>query len=411
MTISPPDNVGHGSRTRADPSAVILASGIDSLDLAIDLRWHTADAFKLFAAKKLGAKASANDEPTLVAVDGGKVLLNLVMRPHGVNGYEWMLVGKEFTLCIGKWMEPQQRPSSMVSFRSEALWTYGPTDMVVLVEKMLANMGATVLHNKVSRIDLCTDILVPEAEWHDRLSNHFVSRAKRTAAHSSGRNLSGHQIGRGAISARIYDKAREIVEKSAKFWMFDIWGLPSVPEGDATLRAEFQLRRAALKQLGVDKWIEIEPLLGGLWEYCTEKWLRLVDDPALHHTQQQTLPWWRQVQRAIPKPQAGQPLVRKQAVNTDRRRLSAMSLGPLSSIVALGMSEKDIDPNLILDPRSFLHEALETALRNTKMGPESFTRRVNRKRSKYQRLALEFDETEGDPAIDSLESGQNPPGD
>ena len=403
MTISPPVNVSHGGNR---PSATILACGIDSLDLAIDLSWESPDAFRRLAQSKRAAKAGADDEPVLFKLSGDTACMHLAMRPHGVDGYEWMLLGNELTLKLGNWLKPIQRPSAMVSIRSEALWTRGDDSMVQLVGQMLTQLGARVLSVKVSRLDPCADVLIPDFLWDARLSEHFVTRAKKTATHMVSQDPTGFAIGRGDLSARLYDKPREIREKSGKFWMTDIWELPEVPDWHSIIRVEFQARRAPLKQLGINTWDDAKGKLDRLWSYLTEKWLRLVDDPHLHHTQQHVLPWWERVQGAWRGTQSGNPLVRRSAMNADLRRLSAMAIGPLSSIVALCLSNDDRDPRTLMDHRSHLHAAVERAIRICRVSDDGFTRRVNRKRARYQRRPLETDMPEDVIDDGSLESDE-----
>ncbi len=336
--------------------------------------------------------------------------MHLAVKRHGTSGYEWLLVGSELVISLGNRIEPKQRPSAVVTFRAEALWMYGASAMVKLVQRMFQQMGAQVLEVKVSRIDICADILIPEIAWRKDLDEHFVTRAKKDASYRSSRYLSGFTIGSGDVMARIYDKPREIREKSGKHWVFDIWGLPEVPEWHMIVRVEYQIRRTALKQCGIDTWDDAVNKLGRLWAYCTDKWLRLVDDPELHHTQQHTLPWWLCVQNGLTDVQPGSPLVRKPAMKADAKQLGAQSIGTLASIIALRMSDEEWAAGSTLDRRSFLRNALDEALRDAGIDEQEFTRRVNRKRAKYQRRPLTSDPTVGDPPEDSLESGEDSSG-
>lgn len=405
MTNSPPDNVNHG-----EDRACNLSGGIDSLVVTINLRWKngTATPFAKLAELKQRAKVAAEDEPTMVSLGADGACMHMAVKRHGISGYEWLLVGSELTISLGNWIEPKQRPSAVVTFRAEALWMYGASAMVELVQRMFRGMGAQVIEMKVSRIDLCADILIPECAWHKDLDEHFVTRAKKDASYRSSRCLSGFTIGSGDVMARIYDKPREIREKSGKHWMFDIWGLPEVPEWHMIVRVEYQLRRTALKQLGIDSWDDVISKLGQLWAYCTDKWLRLVEDPELHHTQQHTLPWWLCVQNGLTDVQPGSPLVRTPAMKADAKQLGAQSIGTLASIIALRMSDEKWAAGSTLDRRSFLRNALDEAVRGAGIDEREFTRRVNRKRAKYQRRPPASGATVGKQPDDSLESREDP---
>src|SRR5690606_11582440 len=107
-------------------------------------------------------------------------------------------------------------------------------------------------------------------------------RAAQVSPHLTHRKLTGFSIGKGQLSARLYDKPEEIASKSKKFWMYDVWGVESVARDHRVIRVEYQHRREALRELGVDSFADLVEKLDRLWAYDTGSWLRLVDDASKH---------------------------------------------------------------------------------------------------------------------------------
>lgn len=406
MTNSPPANVNPG--LRRDEPARVLASGIDTLALTFQLRWPDSTTFDRLAELKARAKEEESGEPITLELplDAGAAL-TFEVKPHGANGYEWLLVGQEMSIALARSLTPRQRPSAAVTIRSEALWRFGPASAVERVQLVLESLGAEVEGIKPSRIDLCVDLLVREKDWRPGLAEHFVTRARYDATHRKGRDLAGFSIGKGTVSARIYDKAREIREQSHKEWMWDIWKLKALPDGHRIVRVEFQLRRDSLREGGLKEWSDVQELLPRLWAYCSRRWLRLATDPKLHHTQQEPLPWWQVVETGFAGSQGATPIVRERAQNTDQRRLASQSIGTLGSMVALELGPEDDAAKVSMDRRSFLHAELDRAIDLAYLDDDQFTRRVERKRAKLSRSRPPSEASRENPREAALESPTN----
>ena len=185
MTNSPPSNVN------LDPPARVLASGLDSLRLGVDVRWSSESTFERLADLKARAKASADDEPAELEVTGDGASWVFAVKRHGVDGYEWILVGREFAFRIGAWSEPQQRPSVMVEIRSETLWMHSPDGALQRMCIILETLGAEIVVVKPSRTDLCVDLLLPTNRWHIGLIDQIVTRARDITPHYQHRELTG----------------------------------------------------------------------------------------------------------------------------------------------------------------------------------------------------------------------------
>lgn len=380
MTNSPPSNVS----LLPDEPGRVLATGIDSLVLAVEGYWLSDDTFKFLASVKEQAKKALKDSPVVVTFADGNGSWPFNVKPHGAGGYEWLLVSRDLTMKIGNWRTQEQRPNVMIEIRAETLWTHGPESLVKRVSMLLSLLGLKVVCIKPSRVDLTRDILLREGDWSLRLLENFVTRAVDTAVYFKHRKLSGFTIGSGDLLVRLYDKPLEI-RKSKKLWMYDIWGIPEVPEGHRVIRVEAQMRRELLHSLGCDSWGDFEAKTDGVWAYDTRKWLRLVDNSTLHHTQQTLLPWWKLISAKFKGLQAGEPLVRTKAIQQDIYQLAAQTLGTLSSIATIVTSDSTIEGDELLDVRSHTDLALRIARDCTRLTDEAFTEGMKRKHAKYHR--------------------------
>ena len=343
MTNSPPANVkSEGEKkkeNRGREVCKVLASGIDTLVLALDVTWKDRGWLDRLARCKELAKAQEGSCADMLAMGEDKGGWLYDVQAHGSKGYEWLVTSNVMDLTIGNWMEPQSRPGVLVRLRSETLWARGAKASVELVGRVLTSAGAEIVRTKVSRADVCTDLLVPAAMWGPKLGDYRVTRADSYDPHFREERFTGMSIGqRGHISARIYDKAYEIAKKSKKFWMFDVWGLKEqeLTEDKRMVRVEFELHRERLKSLGIDGVEDLWRFEGNLWAYCSQEWLRFESRPGLHHTQRKVLPWWAVVQEGYAGAQDAEPLVAGEAAKIDKKQLTRQLWGLATSLAAAG---------------------------------------------------------------------------
>lgn len=339
-TISPP------AKVKLDKTSGVqtIASNIDTLVLSIDVEWKNNKTFRYLESIKNIAKDNEKGPVVIfyAECESDKAMFNI--RPHGTNGYEWLLLGGEFSLTIGNWLYPISRPSIMAYIHSETLWRNGPKGAVKRLLRILEGENARIVSVKVSRVDPCLDILMKQKLWALDLIDNRVTRAKYAAPHFNNFKLTGISIGKGNFSARLYDKPLEITQKSPdKIWMYDIWGLNKVPEGYRIIRVEFQIRREALKELKIDTETDLFKKLGNLWKYCTEKWLKFQDGKGNHHTMRKTFDWWKIVQNGFEGVQWGNPLIRSKAIKVNIKQQLAQTYGHLTSLMAIKMEEMGID--------------------------------------------------------------------
>jgi len=312
----------------------VLASGTDGLVLAIDLVWRDEKFFQKLQRLKKEALLKKKPVPLhLKSLDGAHELA-FEVRPHGKQGYEWMLHSAEYDIQLGAWLRPTDRPSAMIEVRASALWLYGPIEAADRLALLLQGAGAFVNVAKVSRVDLCADIFVTDDMWCNQFFEHIVTRASDTSLHNRNRELTGIQIGKGEILGRIYDKAAEMIKRPHKAWMYDIWNIDCVHEGYRAVRVEFQIRREVLRELAIDTIWDFFSHPRSLWAYCVQKWLKFTDDPELDSRDQKLLPFWKTVQEAFAGVQSGIPLIRAKMVQLKQKQMAQQMLGQLTSIIA-----------------------------------------------------------------------------
>ena len=367
----------------------IMGSGIDSLVLAIDVGWKDEAFFECLNEIKERAKLMEKDCPGLISYRGGREKWIFNVRPFGMRGYEWILSSAEFTMRVGNWMEPMTRPSIMVEISSSALWRMGPFEAYQRVLDIIEDNGGILREIKVSRADLCVDILLDEENWDDyKLREWRVCQARKIGLYLEGDVFETFTMGRGGeISARLYDKVREIEQKSHKFWMFDIWGIKDVPDTRRAIRIEFQIRREVMKELGVGKGQEFFMKIDEVWAYCTKKWLQFKDGPDKGHKERKTLPWWKKVQEGFLGVQGVKPAVREKAIKIDEKQLRAQLMGIASSLTALEMEKRKLD---VLNFKGIL-QCMRRVINQQRLRGEplkEFQRDVLRKRPKYSRPVL-----------------------
>ena len=339
MSISPP--VNHHFK--------ILLSGIDSLYLAIYVDWKNSNFFELLDKSKTVAKEYGCDCPLFTSTDQN---ISFMVCPQGSKGgYTWLAHGKEYALKIGNAVTAGTRPSVMVEIRSETLWRFSPSEACKRIVSFLEAQGARISNVKPSRLDLCMDLLLPEKLWTEKLLHTAVTRSAERAPYFKRHTLTGFSFGKGDISARLYDKALEIEQKSKKFWFYDLWKINEVPDGFRLIRVEFQLRRTILKNLGLDTLDATFPALENIWAYCSQEWLTFRNFPNREHHRRPVSPWWKVVQNSFLGIEQPTPLIRAKAIAADRKRIAQQAYGFFTTLLALRLDNtpKQVNAPDLLD--------------------------------------------------------------
>jgi hypothetical protein len=379
-TISPPSNVNN---TPFTPPRV-LASGLDTLVLAIDVIWHDDQFFRHLALMKEMAQLDPYDGTVLCNSPDDRYDYIMQIFPNGTSGYEWMLKNREFTLKIGNWSSPISRPSIMATIHSETLWRLGAKEAVFFLSKLIDQQKGQITNIKVSRVDLCCDVMLSNSIWNKEILNSIVTRSTHMAPFFYNLKLSGVQIGKGQIVARLYDKPLEINQKSKKFWMYDIWKIDQIGEDQQIIRVEFQIRREALKNLGVNTSDHLFLLGKNIWAYCAQDWLKFQDRPGKHPNQRSTYDWWKIVQDGYDSSLEAYPLIRQKAIKGEIDRAFASVVGYLGSIAALDIEKSGTDAEELTSLKEAF-ELVESYASKNHIDDMEFTKRVFAKQAKMHR--------------------------
>jgi hypothetical protein len=201
MTISPPAKVSPGTLA----GIKVLASGVDSLNLALDVRWEDPLFLELLEIYRKNAQDLGKAFPMTLRIPKRNEELLFNFSPYGTKGYKWIISGNEYAVKLYDSIEPKSRPNVMIEIRSETLWRRGIREAIDLILDALREWKADIINVKTSRIDLCMDILMPKSLWNERLFDNMVARARNTAVYNKNKSLTGIQIGKGKLSGRLYD--------------------------------------------------------------------------------------------------------------------------------------------------------------------------------------------------------------
>lgn len=390
MTISPPTKV----KLPPDEPGRVLVSGIDTIVFSLDVQWKDGSTFEELADQKRSATDYNKDVPGLARLGDGTSPWIFQLKPFGSDGYEWILASGEMTLKIGRWLEPMSRPSVIAEIRSEALWMHGARVMLGRVVAILHTWGGEVVTDRISRVDLCVDVLLPDGIWHIGLLDQLVTRAQDVAPYLHCKQLNGIRVGKGQTVCRLYDKIQEIRQQSYKYWMFRVWGMGGVEDGFRVIRVEYQLRRESLKRLGVGDFKSLVCNLPELWAYCTQNWLKVQTGTGNHHTQRHTVPWWGVVQGGFSGALDAHPCIRDKAIKGDAGRLLASIVGYMSSYAALSLDGTLVRSDGPLSIRDYFSIVCGHVIASEYTDTD-FTERVKKKQAMLTRSREKFTRATG----------------
>ncbi len=174
----------------------------------------------------------------------------------------------------------------------------------------------------LSRVDLCMDVLMSEAEWRSINSlvantveeRHVITRAKHLQSYvdpGDGR-ATGFSVGKGAIRLNLYDKRREATRPAGYDWPMwaEVYGR-EIPDGYVVARFEYQMQREFLKSFegidaatgeiteGIHTLAQLRGGVGTLFDYLTTKWFRLAELHEDHEHRRQDVPVWSRLRASF----------------------------------------------------------------------------------------------------------------
>jgi hypothetical protein len=152
--------------------------------------------------------------------------------------------------------------------------------------------------------------------------------------------------GKGDVVVRIYDKDREMLDKQRDIvkitdfrerCMGDEW----VHSGRPCVRVEYQLRREALKALGVNTVADLQQREQAIWDLVTSEWFRILAEPKVrgHENGAALHPVWERVSMLFRTYFSGAEVTdvrweRTKPLTCDPIKLEKQALGCLSKALA-----------------------------------------------------------------------------
>ena len=273
-----------------------LLCGIDSLDLGLYVIWGSDWKHRLqfLDKKKQQARKTGG---TLTDLPSGRICN---FRPNGKGeNYRFHLQFEAYNLFIGKAAKPGSSPNVYLSINAKTLWLNGIETALSWITEDIKTIGnGSIQFVQVSRVDLCADFWIPDGISYEFLLSHKVTRNDKGKLFLDKNEMETCYVAdaKSPIQLRMYNKGLEVKKEGTKLWFLDLWKRESTED---IWRMEYQLRRRALKEFGINSLDDLKEKQAGVWCYLTFKWfsLRLPDN---EKAERRTIhPFWCAVQECF----------------------------------------------------------------------------------------------------------------
>ena len=359
-------------------------SGIDSLYLSFKGTLKK-EMLKELEMRKEYAQSEDENEQALAVINIDAHLLEV--KDRGMGLYVYVLGDNWYQIQISS--GKGRIPPVYVQLKSELLNCFGIYNAINQLRGLLKELIEGPAEELISRADLFVDF-VTNADLGSIKRTQWVCRAKNTGDYWSGKEFTGLSIGKGGqISARLYNKTLEI-ESSFKDFFKPLWIRNGWDQKQTVWRLEFQLRREVLNQFSISKLVELTECSNDVWRYCTNDWLRLVDEgEAKNRTRLETHPLWNEIQQVKFGP-GNYTGVTRNVSRSRKANMKAICLNGLGYITGYA-AEKGHDTvnnkvmfELLTAMKDFLEEYTKDSPKYD--GPEAYIQaKVNLKKKKYNR--------------------------
>lgn len=286
---APPSNTAP-SNYIDDTNTQVLRYGVDSLYLSYP-GTLSKQAEQRLLGLKLAAKGSDEQEQSNAQFRIKDHLLEV--KDRGRGKFQFVLQDNCFDISVSS-SSSVALPLAYTQLSSELLTAVGVTEAEKMLRYIINTLGLASEAPNISRVDLFVDFTTSAPlETINHLA--WVTRAQKISAYYINRALSGWSVGLGgSLGARLYNKTLEL-NKSKKDYLKPLWKMSGWNESDQVWRLEFELKRDALKELGIIKVDDLLPNTGSLWRYGTSTWLRLTspNDRDENQTRWPTHPLWQ----------------------------------------------------------------------------------------------------------------------
>jgi hypothetical protein len=360
-----------GLLTSRPPSNPISYGGEDWLTLSLYVLHHDFEKMRNLLDRHRQAAEDGRkgeDEITLagqtflVLPAGGRVGSKGPKRKRAY--FRWQL--QNATGFILQFMQQPFWSSAMPNAKLEAtsvvMMRLGIDGVVGQAFDAIRALGSTVERNKVSRVEVCCDLpgrkVEPLKAAYD--ADHVVCRATSSDEHGDEvgivesdyhiyrlrRETTSFNVGRGAVRLRVYEKVRECKHELEKLQLLveRRWGVFPFQ----AIRAEYQVRRKKLKQLGVDSLSDWMEKRAAIVRYLAHDWFRLTDGPVdrKHPDRTAILPEWCEVQQGFASWAGNGPFPELTAIPTQPMPPDHYTKTIVGSLVSLfARTGVDVDSN------------------------------------------------------------------
>lgn len=275
------DNMGVSNN-----QGVLWSGGEDTADVGFGVLWKP-ESWEYLAATLAAGKELAQSENKEIC--GKWKGYDCLFYPRGRGVYGWVVSIDGLELSFQNREQPAgevgaETPNVMVHAGSIVLAKHGFEVLMRRAERLLKELGGTVLWSKLSRVDPYVDALGWACVEQVRdlyVGDCWVGRCRFFAEFRGFREghlgWTGVQIGKGDVLLRVYDKLTEVRGDEVKRSVFESvkWGGAPV----AVTRFEWQLRRDVLREFGIDTWKDWVRERGRVMRYLNERWFRLTAIP------------------------------------------------------------------------------------------------------------------------------------
>lgn len=254
--------------------------GEDTVDLGWQVQWRP-EAWKLLSRRlqegQEGARAGDNGDP-IVEFGDRSMVMRAAGRAAGNTYYAFVGDSEGLQFAIMDREEPWGKtPNVRVHFGAVALMVLGLDEAYRRARCTIERAGGVIEAEVVSRIDPCVDLIdLAVAEFVEAvIGGRCVRRARKAQYFEDRSRWTGVAVGMGgAISLRIYDKVAECEGTEKWTYLLACRFEGEIP--DVVTRVEYQLRRRALKEFGIDTIEDWKQKRGEVLRYLIEDWFRIV---------------------------------------------------------------------------------------------------------------------------------------
>ena len=271
---------------------LVLNVGLDTLEVTFD---GTVGDSHLLALERL--KLLAQDTETPQPYELGDV--EFMVTAKGASAWTYHLRSRDFDIFVSR-SKNSFYPKVKVSLRAYGLATRYNPDLWAEVIATLESLGELTEHG-VTRADVKVDF----QRWTPtvlEMSKNVACRARKNPIYPNLDSPETFYFGLGGLrTLRVYNKTVEIGH-SGKGWLFEI--LREVPGFDPDLdvwRIEFQIRRDALRELGLRHSSQVFGGVSALLDYGLREFAQLrvpTNDSKI--TRWPEDPRWTQLRTAVP---------------------------------------------------------------------------------------------------------------